>query len=59
MKNKNKTVTLIDKSKKYTFNAALDILKKNSKKKLEESIEVSMQFIIIPRKNIIKKVFSS
>ena len=59
MKNKNKTVTLIDKSKKYTFNAALDILKKNSKKKFEESIEVSMQFNIIPKKNIIIKGYSS
>lgn len=58
MKKKQQLLKIFDKNKKYTLSGALDILCQCSSKKFEESIEASIQFNVVPKKNIIIKGFS-
>lgn len=57
MKKKNYN-SIFDKNKLYKIEDAIRILKSISNKKFNESIEVSMKFNVIPKKNIVIKGYS-
>ena len=50
MKKKIKIISLIDKTKKYSFDESLSILKNISSKNFEESVEASIHFNVVPKK---------
>jgi large subunit ribosomal protein L1 len=58
MKKQKRIAQIFDKNRKYTLESALNILKDVSSSKFEESVEVSLHFNVIPKKNIILKGFS-
>lgn len=58
MKKYEHLVKIFDKNKKYTLHGALDILRQYSSTKFKETIEVSIHFNIMPKKNVIIKGFS-
>ena len=49
---------MLDKNRKYVFDEAVDVLRSVCSKKFEETIEASLCFNVMPRKNIIIKGFS-
>lgn len=52
----NKKITEINKKQIYSFDKAIDIIKKSKKRKFNESIDVAIQLNIVPnKKNIIIK----
>lgn len=55
---KKNASNLIDKTKKYSFDHSVNILKNISSKKFEETVEASIQFNVVPKKNIVIKGYS-